>query len=67
MAQLDKLVSVSAWTLPCWKRHRIELWAYSREILLRLHADDPRLDDMLPDGWVAQHPEMVLNHRLKES
>ena len=26
------------------KRHRIEPWAYLREILLRLHADDTRLD-----------------------
>ena len=30
------------------KRHRIEPWAYLREILLRLHADNARLDDMLP-------------------
>jgi hypothetical protein len=49
------------------KRHRIEPWAYLREILLRLYADDPRLDDMLPDRWAAAHPEMVLNHRLEES
>jgi hypothetical protein len=49
------------------KRHRIEPWAYVREILLRLNADDPRLDDMLPDRWAAQHPEMVLNHRLEEA
>jgi transposase len=49
------------------KRHRIEPWAYLKEILLRLHADDPRLDDMLPDRWAAEHPEMVLNHRLEES
>jgi len=49
------------------KRHRIEPWAYLREILLRLHADDPRLDEMLPDGWAAAHPEMVLNYRLEES
>ncbi len=49
------------------KRHRIEPWAYLREILLRLHADDPRLDDMLPDRWATQHPKMVLNYRLEES
>ncbi len=49
------------------KRHRIEPWAYLKEILLRLHGDDPRLDDMLPDRWAKQHPEMVLNHRLEES
>jgi len=49
------------------KRHRIEPWAYLREILLRLHAEDPRLDEMLPDRWAAEHPEMVLTYRLEES
>ena len=49
------------------KRHRIEPWAYLRELLLRLHADDPRLDEMLPDHWAAAHPEAVLNYRLEES
>ncbi|MFZ1005237.1 MAG: IS66 family transposase, partial [Candidatus Sulfotelmatobacter sp.] len=33
------------------KRHRIEPWTYLRELLLRLHDDDPRLDEMLPDQW----------------
>lgn len=49
------------------KRHRIEPWAYLRDILLRLHADDSRLDEMLPDRWAADHPEMVLTYRLDES
>ena len=49
------------------KRHRIEPWAYLRELLLRLHADDARLDAMLPDRWAADHPEMVLTYRLEES
>ncbi len=49
------------------KRHRIEPWAYLREILLRLHAEDPHLDKMLPDRWAAEHPEMVLTYRLEES
>jgi transposase len=56
------------------KRHRIEPWAYLRELLLRLHADqgsavagDARLDEMLPDRWAADHPEMVLSYRLEES
>ena len=49
------------------KRHRIEPWAYLREILLRLHDDDSRLDAMLPDRWAADHPEMVLTYRLEES
>jgi transposase len=49
------------------KRHRIEPWAYLRELLLRLHDDDPRLDEMLPDRWACQHPESVLTYRLEES
>jgi len=49
------------------KRHHIEPWAYLREILLRLHADDPHLDDMLPDRWAAAHPESILNYRWEES
>ena len=49
------------------KRHRIEPWTYLRELLLRLHDDDPRLDEMLPDKWAANHPEAVLTYRLEES
>ena len=49
------------------KRHRIEPWTYVRDLLLRLHADDSRLDDMLPDRWAAAHPEAILSHRLHES
>ncbi|MCH8149521.1 MAG: transposase, partial [Planctomycetes bacterium] len=39
------------------KRHRIEPWCYVRDLLLRLHADDLRLEEMLPDRWAAAHPE----------
>ncbi len=49
------------------KRHRIEPWAYVRELLMRLHTGDARLEEMLPDRWAAQHPEAVLTHRLEES
>jgi len=49
------------------KRHRIEPWAYVRDLLLRLHADDQRLEDLLPDRWAAAHPEAILNYRLEES
>jgi len=49
------------------KRHRIEPWAYVRELLLRLHAKDDRLDAMLPDRWAADHPEAILTYRLEES
>jgi transposase len=49
------------------KRHRIEPWTYVRDLLLRLHADDPCLEEMLPDRWAAAHPEAILSHRLHES
>jgi transposase len=49
------------------KRHRIEPWAYIRELLMRLHADDAQLEELLPERWAAQHPEAVLTHRLEES
>jgi len=49
------------------KRHRIEPWCYVRDLLLRLHADDLRLEEMLPDRWAAAHPEAILTHRLDES
>jgi len=49
------------------KRHRIEPWTYVRDLLLRLHADDPCLEEMLPDRWAAAHPKAILNHRLEES
>ncbi len=38
-----------------------------RDLLLRLNADDPRLEEMLPDRWAAAHPEAILTHRLDES
>ena len=49
------------------KRQRLEPWTYVRELLLRMHADDNRLEEMLPDRWAAEHPEAVLVHRLEES
>ena len=49
------------------KRHRIKPWAYLREILLRLHADDAHLDEMLPDRWAADLSEMILSYRLEGS
>ena len=42
-------------------------WCYVRDLLLRLHADDLRLEEMLPDRWAAAHPEAILSHRLDES
>lgn len=49
------------------KRHRLEPWAYLREVLLRLSTCATDLEALLPDRWAASHPEFVLEHRLDES
>jgi transposase len=49
------------------KRHRIEPWAYVNDLLVRLHAEDQSLEEMLPDRWAVTHPEAILSHRLEES
>jgi transposase len=49
------------------KRHRLEPWAYVRDVLLRLSGGETDLEALLPDRWAASHPEHVLKHRLDES
>jgi transposase len=49
------------------KRHRLEPWAYLRDVLLHLGAGETDLESLLPDRWGANHPEHVLQHRLDES
>jgi hypothetical protein len=49
------------------KHHRLEPWAYLRDVLLRLSAGQTDLEPLLPDRWGANHPECVLHHRLDES
>ena len=49
------------------KRHRLEPWAYLRDVLLRLSAGETDQEALLPDRWAATHPEHVLEHRLEES
>ena len=49
------------------KRHRLEPWAYLRDVLLHLSVGDTDLERLLPDRWGASHPEHVLEHRLDES
>jgi hypothetical protein len=49
------------------KRHRLEPWAYLRDVVLRLIAGETDLESLLPDRWAARHPEHVLQHRLDES
>jgi transposase len=49
------------------KRHRLEPWAYLRDVVLKLSAGEADLESLLPDRWAASHPEHVLQHRLEES
>jgi transposase len=49
------------------KRHRLEPWAYVRDVLLRLSGGETDLEALLADRWAASHPEHVLKHRLDES
>ena len=49
------------------KRHRLEPWAYVRDVLLRLSGGETDLEALLPDRWATSHPEHVLKHRLDES
>lgn len=51
------------------KRHRLEPWAYLRDVILQLSVDaSPDLvAGLLPDRWALAHPEHVLTHRLEES
>ena len=49
------------------KHHRLEPWAYLRDVLLRMAAGETDLESLLPDRWGANHPEHVLQHRLDES
>jgi hypothetical protein len=51
------------------KRHRLETWAYLRDVILQLTVDASQepLERLLPDRWALAHPEHVLSHRLEES
>jgi transposase len=51
------------------KRHRLEPWAYVRDVILQLAVDasPERVATLLPDRWALAHPELVLSHRLEES
>jgi len=51
------------------KRHRLEAWAYLRDVILQLSVDasPESLARLLPDRWAQAHLEHVLTHRLEES
>jgi transposase len=51
------------------KRHRLESWAYLRDVIVQLSVDasPESLARLLPDRWALAHPEHVLAHRLDEA
>jgi transposase len=49
------------------KRYRIEPWAYVRALLIALQSAGIDLESLLPDVWIAAHPEHVLKYRHDEA
>jgi transposase len=49
------------------RRHRIEPWAYVRALLVALSMPGADLRSLLPDQWIAAHPEHFLTYRRDES
>jgi transposase len=49
------------------KRHRIEPFEYVRQLLIALSSADVDLRSLLPDIWIAVHPEHFLQYRHDEA
>jgi transposase len=49
------------------KRYRIEPFAYVRALLVALSSTNVDLESLLPDAWIAAHPEHVLTYRRDEA
>jgi hypothetical protein len=53
------------------RRNCVDVWPYLTDVLRRLPAiaptDTSALEDLLPDRWVAVHPEHRLEQREEES
>jgi transposase len=49
------------------KRYRIEPFAYVRAVLVALSSDEVDLEPLLPDVWIAAHPEHLLKYRQDEA
>jgi transposase len=49
------------------RRHRIEPWAYVRALLVALSVPGADLRALLPDQWIAAHPEHYLKYRRDEA
>jgi transposase len=49
------------------KRYLIEPFAYVRALLVAMSSDEVDLESLLPDVWIAAHPEHVLQYRRDEA
>jgi transposase len=49
------------------KRHRVEPLAYVRALLTALWSNEVDLETLLPDIWIAAHPEHFLTYRREEA
>jgi transposase len=49
------------------KRHGIEPFEYVRQVLIALSSADVDLRSLLPDVWIAAHPEHFLQYRRDEA
>jgi transposase len=49
------------------RRHGIEPFAYVRQLLIALSSADVDLRSLLPDVWIAAHPEHFLQYRRDEA
>jgi hypothetical protein len=49
------------------KRHGIEPFEYVRQLLIALSSADVDLRSLLPEVWIAAHPEHFLTYRRDEA
>jgi transposase len=49
------------------RRHGIEPFEYVRQLLIALSSDDVDLRSLLPDVWIAAHPEHFMQYRRDEA
>jgi len=49
------------------KRHRIEPFVYVRDLLVAISTGEPDWNALLPDVWIAAHPEHLLYYRRDEA
>ena len=49
------------------RRHGIEPFAYVRQLLIALSSAEVDLRSLLPDVWIAAHPEHFLQYRRDEA